>query len=74
MIDDSTPWAEQLAALEARQAEAARDGRAAEAAGRHVIYIHGRPYADPGADPAPAPESPWPWDLWNDGRPDEGQP
>lgn len=36
--------------LPARQAKAVREGRRAESAGRPVIYIHGRPYKDPGAD------------------------
>lgn len=50
-MSDLTRWTEQLAGLHARQAEAAREGRAAEAEGRPVIYIHGRPYADPGEAP-----------------------
>ena len=57
-----------------RQAAALEEGREALRAHRPVIWVHGRPYADPAADPAPAPESPWPWDLWDDGRADEGQP
>ena len=35
---------------EQRQAAALAEGRKAEAEGRPVIYIHGRPYADPGHD------------------------
>lgn len=54
---DLTRWTEQLAGLEARQAEAARQGRAAEAEGAPVVYVHGRPYADPGAE-APEPKPP----------------
>lgn len=50
---DPDRWTEHLAGLHARQAEAAREGRIAEAEGRPVIYIHGRPYADPGAEPPP---------------------
>lgn len=45
-------WTEQLAGLQARQKEAAREGRAAESEGLPVIYVHGRPYADPGAEEA----------------------
>lgn len=54
--------------VEQRQREALREGRRAEAAGLPVIYIHGRPYADPAADPPPQEpsESPFPWDLWDD--------
>lgn len=54
---------------EQRQREALREGRRAEAAGLPVIYIHGRPYADPAADPPPQEpdfESPFPWDLWDE--------
>jgi len=41
-----------------RQAEAVAAGRRAEADGRPVIYVHGRPYADPGDEEGhqPAPE------------------
>ena len=46
---------EHLAGLEARQRDAVREGRAAEAEGRPVIYVHGRPYADPAAAPDPKP-------------------
>ncbi len=52
---DPTRWTEQLAGLEARQRDAVREGREAEAEGRPVIYVHGRPYADPGAE-APDPK------------------
>lgn len=55
-MNDLTRWTEQLAVLEARQAEAARQGRAAEAEGAPVVYVHGRPYADPGAAASYAPE------------------
>lgn len=55
-MNDLTRWTEQLAGLEARQAEAARQGRAAEAEGAPVVYVHGRPYADPGAAASYAPE------------------
>jgi len=53
---------------EQRQREALREGRRAEAAGLPVIYIHGRPYADPGAPPPPEEpsESPFPWDMWDE--------
>lgn len=52
----------------ARQREALREGRQAEDEGRPVIYIHGRPYADPADDPQPPArsESPFPWDLWDE--------
>jgi hypothetical protein len=31
-----------------------------------MIYIHGKPYPDPGDDTQPEPrESPFPWDLWH---------
>ena len=56
---DLTRWTEQLAGLEARQRDAVREGREAEAEGRPVIYVHGRPYADPGAE-APDPREPPP--------------
>ena len=36
--------------LARRQREALAEGRAAEVAGEPVIYIHGRPYADPAVD------------------------
>ena len=36
-----------------RQAEALADGRDALAEGRPVIWLHGRPYADPAAEPRP---------------------
>lgn len=58
-------------ALAARQRAAIKTGREAEAAGRRVIYIHGRPYADPGDDAEADAhgESPFPWDLWDGDRP-----
>lgn len=34
----------------AAQREAVREGREAEKAGKPVIYVHGRPYADPSSD------------------------
>lgn len=49
-MNDLDRWTAQLAGLEARQAQAVREGREAEAEGRPVIYINGRPYADPGAE------------------------
>lgn len=60
-----------LAALATTQAAAIQKGRRAAAAGLPVIYIHGRPYADPAFDPPPETEqeSPFPWDLWDDGKP-----
>lgn len=39
-----------IESLAARQREASAEGRAAEKAGRSVIYIHGRPYADPAGE------------------------
>lgn len=36
--------------LAERQREALAEGRAAEKAGQPVIYIHGRPYADPAGE------------------------
>jgi len=39
---------DQMTADAKRQAEAVATGRRAEAEGRPVIYVHGRPYADPG--------------------------
>lgn len=42
-------WERELAALTAQQDAAAIAGRAAEAAGKPVIYAHGRPYEDPSA-------------------------
>ncbi len=39
-----------IESLAARQREALAEGRAAEKAGRSVIYIHGRPYADPAGE------------------------
>lgn len=56
-MPDPHRWTEQLAGIEARQRDAVREGREAEAEGRPVIYIHGRPYADPGAE-APDPKPP----------------
>lgn len=53
---DPDRWTEQIAGLKARQEEAAREGRAAEAEGQPVIYVHGRPYADPGAAASYDPE------------------
>ncbi|WP_299846931.1 hypothetical protein [uncultured Paracoccus sp.] len=38
--------------LARRQREALAEGRAAEEAGEPVIYIHGRPYADPANGPS----------------------
>lgn len=35
-----------------QQAAAVKAGREAEAAGQPVIYIHGRPYAEPAETPA----------------------
>lgn len=51
-------WPTELAELRARQATALAEGRAAEAAGRPVIYIHGRPYADPASAPQEAATGP----------------
>lgn len=51
--------------LAARQAAAAAAGRRAEAEGQAVIYIHGRPYADPDANPQERTESPFPWGQWD---------
>ena len=59
------------------QAAAIRAGAQAYREGRPVIFIHGRPYADPAGEPPEQPpeatdhepESPFPWDLWDDGRP-----
>lgn len=56
-MPDPHRWTEQLAGLEARQRDAVREGREAEAEGRPVIFVHGRPYADPGAE-APDPKPP----------------
>lgn len=42
--------------LARRQREALAEGRAAEEAGEPVIYIHGRPYADPANDPSASSE------------------
>ncbi|SDE82587.1 hypothetical protein SAMN05421538_11236 [Paracoccus isoporae] len=39
-----------IESLAARQREALAEGRAAEKAGQPVIYIHGRPYADPAGE------------------------
>lgn len=39
-----------IESLAARQREASAEGRAAEKAGQPVIYIHGRPYADPAGE------------------------
>lgn len=42
--------------LAERQREALAEGRAAEKAGQPVIYIHGRPYADPAGESSPSSE------------------
>ncbi len=42
--------------LARRQREALAEGRAAEEAGQPVIYIHGRPYADPAGEFSPSSE------------------
>lgn len=42
--------------LARRQREALAEGRAAEEAGQPVIYIHGRPYADPANGPSASSE------------------
>jgi hypothetical protein len=49
------------------QRKALQQGRLDKAKGLPVIYIHGRPYADPAHDRSPEEqtESPFPWDLWN---------
>ena len=39
-----------IESLAERQREALAEGRAAEKAGQSVIYIHGRPYADPAGE------------------------
>lgn len=49
-------WDGERSALEAattRQAEAVAAGRRALNEGRAVIWLHGRPYEDPAADPQP---------------------
>jgi hypothetical protein len=64
--------AEQEADAVARQAEAIAAGRQALAEGQPVIWVHGRPYADPDgpSDPEEGAESPFPWDLWDGERPE----
>jgi len=66
-------WKKALYAAALRQDEALAAGRRAAEEGRRVIYIHGRPYADPAEaehHEGPA-ESPFPWDLWDGERPTE---
>lgn len=57
-----------MTADQQQQAEALEAGRKAEAKGDPVIYIHGRPYADPATDPTPDEhgKSPFSWDLWDE--------
>jgi len=57
-----------MTADQQQQAEALKAGRKAEAKGQPVIYIHGRPYADPATDPTPEEhgKSPFSWDLWDE--------
>lgn len=52
-----------------RQDEALAAGRRAANENRPVIWIHGRAYTDPD-DTREHEETPFPWDIWDDGHPE----
>ena len=51
--EEQQSWEDRQADLLRQQQEAVAAGREAEARGERVIYVHGRPYVDPGNEHEP---------------------